>query len=190
LIPIRRMNIKEMEVQPVKRSEIRSFIETWHYSKSINGVMDSYCFGLFYNGVLIGAMIYGRLGMANAWKKYGEKEEDVIELRRLCCIDDTPKNTESYFIGHTLRWLRDNTDIKTIVSYADCNYGHEGIIYKATNFTLLGKSSPGKIIVTDEGRIYHDKAIRTKYNGKLKPFAQALKEKLEKRNSTLSRYRR
>ena len=68
---------------------------------------------------MIGAMMYGCISMQGVWKKYVEKETDVIELRRLCCIDDTLKNTESYFIGYTLRWLRDNTEIKKVISYAD-----------------------------------------------------------------------
>ena len=63
---------------------------------------------------LIGAMIYGKIAMADVWKKYADNESDLIELRRLCCIDDTPKNTESYFIGKTLKWLKQNT---TITSY-------------------------------------------------------------------------
>ena len=74
--------------------------------------MSDYCFKLLRGDELIGAMIYGRLAMANQWKKYSDKIDDVIELRRLCCIDDTPCNTESYFIGRTLRWLKQNTKIK------------------------------------------------------------------------------
>lgn len=123
-------------------------------------------------------MIYGRLGMANAWRKYGEKENEVLELRRLVTLDSTPKNTESYFIGHTLRWLKRNTDVKVIVSYADPNYGHEGTIYRATNFEHVGMTSPGRVI-NHNGRRYHDKAIRTKYKGELKPFAKRLKDALE-----------
>lgn len=126
---------------------------------------------------MIGAMIYGKLGMANVWRKYADNESDVLELRRLCCIDDTPKNTESYFIGKTLRWLRNNTAVKRIVSYADPHHNHTGVIYRASNFTYLGRTAPGVVIVCGE-RTYHDKAIRTKYNGQLKPFAARLKSAL------------
>ncbi len=78
-------------------------------TKNINGLKSNYCFGLFDNKNLIGVIMYGQIAMANVWKKYVKKENDLIELRRLCCIDDTPKNTESYFIGFTLRWLKKNT---------------------------------------------------------------------------------
>ena len=165
-------------VERCERAEIRPFIEQWHYSGSINGVMSKYCFKLLHSGELKGAMLFGSLGMANAWKKYGDEAEDVIELRRLCCIDDTPKNTESFFIGKCLAWLKKNTKIKTVVSYADQNFGHQGIIYQATNFNKLGYTSSGKVIMW-KGKRFHDKAIRTKYKGELKPFAKRLKDALD-----------
>ena len=170
--------VKDFEVKLITRKEVQDFIEKWHYSQSINGLRVSHVFGLFCDDDLIGAMIYGPLGMANTWKKYGETENDVIELRRLCCIDNTPKCTESYFIGKTQRWLKKNTNHKIIVSYADAHYNHTGIIYRATNFQYEGLTSKGRVIDYD-GRTYHDKAIRTKYKGKLKPFAQRLKQALE-----------
>jgi len=170
--------VKRFSVVHCERSEVKDFIEEWHYSKSINGLMSDYCFKLMDGNRMIGAMIYGRFAMANVWKKYSDSPEEVIELRRLCCIDDTPKNTESYFIGKTLRWLKKNTTIKTVISYADPEYGHEGIIYQATNFKDIGKTSAGKVIMYN-GKKYHDKAIRTKYKGELKPFAVRLRKALE-----------
>ena len=177
------MKVREFTVRPCAIQDIRSFVEQWHYSGNVNGLMVSYCFALYHEDTLIGGMIYGGLAMANAWKKYADKSEDVIELRRLCCIDDTPKNTESYFIGQTLKWLRKNTSIKICVSYADAHYGHEGIIYKASNFNLIGQTSKSKVIMHN-GKKYHDKTIRTYHTYKdgrkeLKPFAKRVKHALE-----------
>lgn len=166
------------DVRPVERNDVRDFVEQHHYSHSINGLRISYCFGLYDGDTLVGAMLYGGLAMANAWKKYGDKETDVLELRRLVLIDDTPRNSESYFIGHTLRWLKRNTTVKVIVSYADPNYGHSGVIYRASNFEHVGMTSPGRVIMFD-GKKYHDKAVRTKYKGELKPFAKRVKQALD-----------
>lgn len=166
-------------VEPCERKEIRDFIEKWHYSHNINGLLSQFCFKLMDGDTMIGAMIYGGLGMANCWKKYAENKEDIIELRRLCCIDDTPKNTESYFIGKTLKWLLKNTSIKKVISYADNTYGHRGVIYQASNFKHLGKTAKGRVIMW-QGKRYHDKTIRTKYKGELKPFAKRVKEALER----------
>ena len=64
------------------------------------------------------------------------------------------------------------------MSYADPEYGHEGVIYQASNFIKAGKTSTGKVIMHN-GKKYHDKAIRTKYKGELKPFAVRLRKALE-----------
>lgn len=165
------------------RNDIRDFIEQWHYSHNINGVISDYCFCLKDKEEIVGGAIFGRLAMANQWKPYVDKPEDILELRRLCCIDNTPKNTESYFIGHCLRWLQNNTEVKKILSYADETYGHQGTIYKASNFEYLGKTTSGKMIDYN-GKLYHDKTIRTKYKGELKPFAKRLKEQLEAGEAT------
>jgi|SRR5688572_31149138 len=171
--------VKQFVVSLCARKQISGFITHWHYSNNINGLTIDYCFKLEDTvGKLIGAMIYGKIGMAEVWKKYADKEYDIIELKRLCCIDSTPKNTESYFIGKTLRWLNKNTNIKTVISYADSNFGHEGTIYKASNFAYKGMTRGGKVILYN-GNIYHDKIIRSKYNGELKPFAIKIKEALE-----------
>ena len=172
------MSVKSFTVDLCERKDIKDFVETWHYSHNINGIMSNYCFKLMDADRLIGGMIYGKMAMANQYKRFADKEEDVMELRRLCCIDETPKNTESFFIGQTLRWLKKNTTIKIVVSYADAEYGHQGTIYKASNFQSLGKR-PGAKVIMWEGKKYHDKAIRTKYNGKLKPFAVKLKNALD-----------
>ena len=171
--------VRDFRVLLCDRKEIVGFVEHWHYSKNVNGLTTDYCFKLLdEDNNMIGAKIYSKIAMANVWKKKEKKEADLIELKRLCCIDNTPKNTESFFIGHTLRWLKKNTDIKTVISYADMTYSHEGTIYKASNFVHNGMTAKGKVIMYN-GKRYHDKTIRTKYKGKLKPFAVEIKKALE-----------
>jgi len=170
--------VKDFVVHETSLQRVRPFIERWHYSGNVNGLRISNVFGLFCDNDLIGAMIYGPIGMANVWKKYAENEQDVIELRRLCCIDATPKNTESYFIGKTIRWLKKHTNYKIIISYADTFHNHSGTIYKASNFEYLGMTSAGRVIEYN-GKMYHDKTIRAYQNGKLKPYSQRIKTALE-----------
>jgi len=85
----------------------------------------------------------------------------VLELNRLCCIDDTPTNTESYFIGQTFKWLKKNTKYKVIISFADTAQGHEGIIYKATNFIHSGMTTGAKALMVD-GERYHQRMLTKK----------------------------
>ena len=173
------MSVTNYIVELCSRSEIVNFVETHHYSKNMNGLHISYCFKLMDGDTIIGAMVYGSLGMLGVAEKYNPKNPSkILELKRLVCIDDTPKNTESYFIGWTLRWLQRNTDLEMIISYADKTFGHEGVVYKATNFECMGETSAGKVIMWN-GRRYHGKTLRNKHNGKLKPVAIELKNALD-----------
>lgn len=173
------MALKNWYVKQVTRKEVTEFIENWHYSKSINGCIADYCYALFDdNDIMKGAMFYGRMAMANQWKRFSDTPKNVIELRRLCCVDDTPRNAESFFIGRSLKLLKNDWGSGTVVSYADKEYGHEGTIYKATNFKMVGEIKGARVIVYND-KLYHDKTIRTKYKGKLKPFAKKIKDALE-----------
>jgi len=173
-------DVNTYKVDICRRKDISGFIGHWHYSKKVNGINSDYNFKLTDSkGNLIGAMMYGRMAMADVWKKYAKEKTDLVELRRLCCIDNTPKNTESYFIGKTLKWLKQNTDFKIVISYADTTYNHEGTIYKASNFKHRGLTANGRVIM-HEGKRYHDKSVRTMYKGRLRPFAKKLKIALEK----------
>lgn len=109
--PLEESIMIDYEVRPVSRKDVREFIEEHHYSHNINGLRPNYCFGMFSrDGTLVGAMMYRHFAMAGVWKKYAEHPEDVIELRRLVLVDDTPRNAESYFIKlaqespHLYRW--------------------------------------------------------------------------------------
>ena len=173
------MSVTNYIVELCPRSEIVNFVETHHYSKNMNGLHISYCFKLMDGDTMIGAMVYGSLGMLGVAEKYNPKNPSkILELKRLVCIDDTPKNTESYFIGWTLRWLQRNNYLEMIISYADKTFGHEGVVYKATNFECMGETSAGRVIMWN-GRRYHGKTLRNKHNGKLKPVAIELKNALD-----------
>lgn len=168
-----------MELQIVDRKVVRPFIEKYHYSKSINGVKSSKCFGLFDGDRLVGAVLFGPLS-TTAWKKYGSKESDVIELRRLVTLDECPRNTESWLISRCLKNLKKEGLYKICVSYADPRHGHCGYIYQASNWNYEGQTSPDKVLVTPEGREYHSRALRTKYKGDYKPFVKVLREMYDK----------
>ena len=158
------MNVKNFTVEEVPRKSIVKFIEKHHYSHNVNGVQSLYHYGLFTEGnfglpKMIGAMMYAHPSMPATAAKYNPINPDkCLELRRLVCIDDTPKNTESYFIGKTFKLLKQTTDKEVIVSFADQHHGHTGVIYKATNFDYLGETKPGRILMVD-GKEMHSRSL-------------------------------
>ena len=169
----KKTKVTDYIVEKVERKVIQNFIHKHHYSHNTNGIQQMECFALYNGNKIIGAMIYAIPSMPNTAKKYNPDNPDKCwELRRLCCIDDTPTNTESYFISQTLKWLRQNTDVEVIVSFADLEEGHKGVIYKATNFHYLGQTGKGQSLMVD-GKKYHARSM----NQKEKPYGRELKRR-------------
>jgi hypothetical protein len=147
--------VKDYYVEETSHKEAKPFVEKWHYSKSLPGCKHYYA--LKRNGDVIGIAAYGTPSMRFQKKCYGCD----IELRRLCLIDDTPKNAESRFISLTIKKLR-KLGYNAILSLADPEHGHYGIIYKASNFEFLGDERGGgsRLLIID-GTPVHS---RTAYN--------------------------
>jgi hypothetical protein len=158
------VSVKDFTVEEIPRKSLVSFIEKHHYSHNVNGVQSLYHYGLYREGnfglpTMIGAMMYAHPSMPATAAKYNPINPDkCLELRRLVCIDDTPKNTESYFIGKTFKLLKQTTDMEVVVSFADQHQGHTGVIYKASNFDYLGETSKGRILMVD-GKEMHSRSL-------------------------------
>lgn len=150
--------------------EVKEFVERWHYSKSARSQQQKHVFKLVDNNDrLVGVAIYG-----NPMSRHYNSSE-VIELRRLCLVDDTPKNTESFFIAKTLKWLGKNTSYTQVVSFADPNHGHAGTIYKASNFMYDGVESNGNPRVVKLGdRTIHLRQLYQKRDGEYDEVAKEL----------------
>lgn len=160
-------------VEAVNASVIREYVETHHYSHSINGLKVTQCYALYEGDVLRGALMFGQL-TTTAWKKYGEAESDVVELRRMVVADECPRNTNSWFMSKAIKDFKRRFDYKVCVSYADPEHGHAGIVYQASNWLYVGETAADTVLETPEGKRYHSRALRTKYKGQLKPFAKRL----------------
>jgi len=141
---------------------VRKFLKRWHYSDYVN-IQAKHTFCLFREGnfgipEMVGVCIYTRpAGPSAGQSYYPEAPDKVLELRRLCLIDATPKNAESFFVSRTIKWLKGNTDWEFVLSYADMEQGHTGVIYRASNFEYLGVTGAGKTLEVD-GKRFH---IRT-----------------------------
>lgn len=132
------MSVKDYKIRLEKNGWfIRMFIKIHHYSKTCPA--GYYHFGLYENDQLIGGAVFGQvIGRSQPNKYYPKNPDRLIELRRLAVINEAPKNSESRFIAICLLWLSANTDYEAVLSLADLNFGHTGVIYKATNFVHLG----------------------------------------------------
>ena len=129
-----------MEVHLITREETKPFILDIHYAHRMPSI--SYAFGLFDNDELIGVCTYGKPASYTLCNGVCGKENSkyVWELNRLV-LKYNRQNEASYFISRTLKML---PKPMIIVSYADEEQNHRGIIYQATNFIYTGISPKQK----------------------------------------------
>jgi hypothetical protein len=100
----------------------------------------SQAFGLFDETcTLRGVVMYGTPSSSSLRAGIAGKEHatNVLELTRLWIDDSTPKNSESYLIGNSIK----HCDKEIVVSFADTSQNHLGIVYQATNWIYTGLSA-------------------------------------------------
>jgi hypothetical protein len=155
--------IEVIKVEPMFNDfhkKVLDFVKKNHYSgSSARGC--KYQFALMHFNNLIGVIQIGEPVGAYCQKKYSYFGGKVLELKRLIMIDNTPKNTESWFISKVLNYMYKNTKVESILSYADLEQGHSGIVYKASNFLYYGETSKYGLKVEFNKIKYH---IRQAYS--------------------------
>lgn len=120
--------------------------------------------GLYVDDVLAGVLTYGTIPGNNAVAVCGpEHKLAVMELTRLALYDWAPRNSESWFIGQTFRWMEHNRpDVSILLSYADSAVGHVGTIYQATNWIYTGASTNDMVYRLDGGDVLHARSAHRK----------------------------
>lgn len=129
--------MEDYSVRPVNRGDIADLVLNVHYAGRWPSV--SFAYGLYRGGEIVGAVTYGtppsaplRSGIAGS-----EFSGNVLELNRLV-LSDNRRNEASFLISRSLRMLGGD---RIIVSFADISEGHNGCVYRASNFLYCGLSA-------------------------------------------------
>lgn len=120
---------------------------------------------------LLGVIVFGPTAGGNVSKSVSSllTTSNLWELKRLWVDDVLGKNTESWFISQSIKYIKQNhTEIKCLISYADPDAGHIGIIYQATNWLYQNierpKGTSGYVVSFDGGQKWaHGRTLFNKY---------------------------
>ena len=148
------------EIRRISPKEARPFIEKWHYSARCPTGKNIF-FGWFIDDILYAVADYG-IGVNPYQAKflsdqlgYCVENDKLLELKRLCRIEPKlDKFPLTSFISKCHKILK-KEGYCYIVSFSDPNHGHSGGIYKAANFTSLGKTNAETHAVDKDGNIRH-----------------------------------
>lgn len=151
-----------MRISIATPKAIRYACLNFHYAKAVPG--NKYSFNVFNDkDEWCGIIMYGYGANSQIAKPFGLYQGEVLELVRAAL--NGKQETTSKAVAMTLRELHKIAPhIKLVVSYADLDQEHAGIIYQATNWIYLGKYNEGSVhAFILNGKKTHTKTIGNRY---------------------------
>jgi len=156
---INEINTHDIDMREINWKTASKVIIKNHYSHAAPASLIN--LGFYIKGELSTVIMYsiGANFRAAASVMEGAEQRDMCELVRLFSYDWAPKNIESYCIGQSFKWIKENTEVQFLLSYADFNQDHVGIIYQATNWLYTGLGALGQKQILIGGKPMHKKSI-------------------------------
>ncbi len=130
--------------------------------------------GIFCGNNLMGVVVLGA-GPTNIHRLFRDaSRQEVVCLARLWLDDRLGRNSESRTLGIILRQLRKGqSTIKALVAYSDPMAGHTGVIYQASGFLYLGKSTVMPLYKLADGSVHHSRSLSHRYGTHSRKYFQS-----------------
>lgn len=152
-------DLKDVTVDDATRHESRDFLNSFHYAGHGRG-------GKLHVSAKLGGKVIAMAKFAGVVRNevatsMGSNPSAVLELDRFCIHPSFHrKNFASWTLSRAVKMAFSMfPHVQTVVSFADMTYGHFGTIYKASNWTELGKVKPDYSYVDGSGFIMHKKTL-------------------------------
>ncbi len=170
--------MENLFVEKINNSLAKELIVKHHYTHK--WTIAELCIGLYKKceednffdiPTLCGTVVFGPTAGANVAKSISPllSNDNLWELKRLWIEDSVGKNSESWLIGQSIKYIKNyHQEIKCLVSYADPDAGHIGTIYQATNWLYQNierkKGTSGYVVSFDGGKKWqHSRTLFNKY---------------------------
>lgn len=138
-----------MKVAPIDKRTAELFVKSKHYSRRASVFWAA--FGLVEDGLVVGVAVFGMPSPPISRSAFKDRDFKLYELARVVVQTKTP-NAASFLVASALKLLDRPS---AVVSYADTEYGHSGIIYQATNWLYTGATkSHDHAYLVDGARVH------------------------------------
>jgi len=148
-------NFGQLQIKECPASDYKLLLSKYHYlANAGRGGMSHGSFGAYLGDELIAVCVFSPLIRQNIPHDYNSTRE----LSRLCIHPRyQKKNFASWFVSRCIKML--DSKYKTIISYCDTTFNHDGATYKACNFKLDSKSAPDYWYVSEDKWVMHKKTL-------------------------------
>ena len=158
-----------LEIKACSYHAAKYAVENYHYSRTMPRAK-LLKFGIWEDGKFIGVVIYGCGANNHISLPFGLKITKICELVRIAIREHVAP--VSRIVSITNRVLKKlNPGIKLVISYADPEQNHLGIIYQAANWIYLGRSGAQRACLVG-GNVTHKRAVSLK-RGTIKGVAKS-----------------
>jgi hypothetical protein len=150
-----------MILKPINKYDAADFVSTRHYS-AVMPRLTKYYLGYFDIEELVGVITFGwgTRPKHTIQKLFPELDtKDYFEIGKMCLDDKLLKNSESQLLSKSISWLKENTTIKYLFTWADGLVGKPGYVYQAANF-LYGGYSFTDTYVSETGEKIHPRTLQ------------------------------
>lgn len=146
-----------MRIIPISKSVADAFVTQKHYSRRASIFWAG--FGLEEDGQITGVVVYGQPSPPIQKHAFVDRDFRLYELARVV-VQSKTKNASSFLVANSLKLLEPKPC--AVISYADMEQNHCGIIYQATNWLYTGSTkSHDKAYIVD-GKRTHPMTLRDK----------------------------
>jgi hypothetical protein len=140
-----RLKKEDFEVRTVSLATCRRLVEAHHYARGGSNTA-TYRHGLFRKGAFWEEECLGIAWWIPPTKSAGaasfpQNPQGVLALSRLVIVPGVPKNACTFLLSRSVK-LIDRKRWPCLVTYADDWRGHSGGIYRAANWSYVGKTTP------------------------------------------------
>ena len=155
------MTKTELRVDWCSHEAAKYAVEHWHYSKQTPN-QKLVKFGVWESGQFIGCVLFGSSANNNLGTPYGLKQIEVCELVRVALGHHDSPVTKIVAVA-IRQFSKSQEGLRLIVSYADPEQNHIGIIYQAGNWVYAGTTTASDEYIVNGVRM-HGRALRSTRN--------------------------
>lgn len=142
------------EVVRIDKATAEKIVVAKHYSHRASIFWEAY--GLIICGYLSGVVVYGQPSPPIQRSAFKDRDFKLYELARLVIQTKMP-NAASILVGRSPKMLDKQS---AVVSYADTEFGHAGIVYQATNWLYTGATKSHDHAYIVDGKRVHPMTLR------------------------------
>jgi hypothetical protein len=132
-------------------------VEHWHYSKTMP-TPPVVKIGVWEGDSYIGCVLFSRGATTNYGKAYGIRMTEIAELTRVAL--KRHESSVSKILAKSIELLRKKEKgLRLLISFADTNQNHLGVIYQAGNWIYTGDTGQSSKFQDKSGRVWHSRQV-------------------------------